>query len=186
MVRCRIVPLHTRSHLISRAVLIPRLPAHVVTVFQHRRVRSGDACRPHCSQEALNCGMFLYRVCGSAGRCRQPIATRAIEALTRTFSIMCFVAFSHHDSDDVAMPTAGCVLVGCSLSFGCESAVSGRTGHRPNIFGYDQSAIQTRTKASWFPFPPGLHLPDTNACRFAGIMSSARTHNPVSHCAAIP
>jgi hypothetical protein len=69
--QCRIVLLQTRSHLISRRELMPKLPAHVVTVFQHRRVHSDDACRPRCSQEALNCGMFLYRVWGSAGRCRQ-------------------------------------------------------------------------------------------------------------------
>ena len=82
--------------------------------------------------------MFLYRVCGSAGRCRQPIATRAIEALTRTFSIMCFVAFSHHDSDDVAMPTAGCVLVGCFLSLAASqlSAVKRATAQQ---FGYDHT-----------------------------------------------
>src|ERR1700733_1598656 len=50
------VPHQARGHLTTRGVLIPEFPAHVVAVFQYRRIRSGDARRPYGAQEVRDGG----------------------------------------------------------------------------------------------------------------------------------
>jgi len=61
-----IVPRQARGHLTTRGVLIPKVPAHVVAVAQHRWIRSGDAGRPCGGQEVLGCVVLRYRA--GAGR----------------------------------------------------------------------------------------------------------------------
>jgi hypothetical protein len=45
-----------RGHLSACGGLIPKLPAHVPAVAQHRRIRSGDARRPYGGQEVRDGG----------------------------------------------------------------------------------------------------------------------------------
>ena len=85
-----------------------------------------------------------------------------IEALTRTFSIICFVAFFI----SMIVKTSRSLLLAvfwlsASCPFGRESPVSVQTGHRPTIWirphlarsGHTRAArstTQTRTRATWF------------------------------------
>jgi hypothetical protein len=123
--------------------------------------------------------MFLYRVRGSAGRCRQRYSNDSHSGTDQDFLpylLRCF--FDQHDSNNAAKLTAGCVLAGCILSFGRESAVSGQTAHRPRIWirphlarpGHRGGPINY-SDADWAD-PLGLHFPDSNARRLARILET--------------
>src|ERR1700759_266899 len=73
-----------RGHLNTRGVLIPKFPANLVAVAQHRRIRSGDARSPYGGQEVRDGGRLRYR--GSAGRRGQAYANDGSSGTDQAFS----------------------------------------------------------------------------------------------------